>query len=323
MPIEASELPSGSFVSVKHDGFTIESNTGTADDLRGELGIATSEPPADGPPAEPAQTPPPTPERRNGRRSAYMRLEEATAKEAAAKRERDEAKAETDRLRAEIEALKKPAAPAQAAPVQAPAAQSQSPAPLATQPASEDPEPKIEDAKYQGAADPYTAWLLDRNAWGTRREVNRAIRQQQAHAAEMAQHQAWMERVAKTPDFQAKFNPNTPVHREIVPYLKRIDFGPQVMLYLSEHQDEAQRLTTLHPVEQIGQIGEIVGLLKARTAAASTNGSAPTPPAVSQAKPLVRPLVGGPSHGTPEPPGDDASEEQHEAYYGKVRRQFR
>lgn len=340
MATEPVDTPSGAFVSLKHDGFVIQSNTGTADDLRTELGLPAIAAPADGAPPDPppAADPPstiPTKARKFSRHEhAAARVEAATAGEALAKRERDEAKAEADRLKAELDSLRKPpsvpATPSAASPeprvaVPPPAASTAPPAAYVPPPTTDaDPEPKIEDPRYQQTADPYTAWLLDRNAWGTRQEVRKFAQSQAQYQGEVAVHSAFMARVQATPDFDKKFNPATPVNREIMPYLKKLDYGPQVLLYLSEHQDLAQRLTTLHPVEQIGQIGEIVGTLKSRTAAAHSNGSAPDPPPVTKAKPLVKPLVGGPSSGTPDsPPGDDASEAEHDAYYGKLRRQFR
>ena len=70
--------------------------------------------------------------------------------------------------------------------------------------------------------------------------------------------------------------------------------GPDVMVYLANHREIAQRLTTLNPIEQIGQIGEIVGALKARATAAPIKSGPASPSPISQAKKLIKPVSGSP-----------------------------
>jgi hypothetical protein len=64
-----------------------------------------------------------------------------------------------------------------------------------------------------------------------------------------------------------------------------------LMLYFTEHPDDFQRLSTLHPIQVIREMGR----LEARLDAARPAGTAPTAPLLSQAKPPVRPVTGSPS----------------------------
>lgn len=319
-PPAAEDRRSGGFVSVTHDGVEIQSNTGTEEQLRAELGL-------DQPPVEPAEKP----RARSRHENPTARMIEATRIAATAKRERDEALADAKRIKDENDALKAAAARPPAPPLQEPAQPVQSP-PQPVQPAAsalpaEDPEPKIEDFKAE--ADPYTAWIFARNTWGTRQEIRKASQQTSEQWAAYHEAVAWEGRLEaaekKAPGLKAKLLAATVgVDRRVMPYIRSQDYGPAVLEYLQEHQDIAQRLTTLHPVEQIGQIGEIIGSLKMRTEAAVNRGSAPPPPPVSQARPPIRPPAGvAASAASDEPPGEDATPEEHERYWGPIRKRYR
>lgn len=325
-PALAEERRSGAFVSVKHDGVEVQSNTGTEEQLRSELGIEA--PPSDGTvtPAEPEARP----RSRSRHENPTTRMIEATRREAAAKRERDEAIAESAKIKAELDALKAP----KPAPVQAPPQTVQPQQPPAQQPQapiaasiSDDPEPKIEDFKEQ--ADPYTSWIFARNSWGTRQEIKKASQQTSDQWAAYHEAVAWEGRVdaaeKKAPGLKAKLlAADVGVDGRIMPYIRTQELGPDVLLYLQEHKDEAQRLTTLHPVEQIGQIGQIIGRLHTRTEAVASRGSAPEPQPVSQARPPIKPPAGvAVSSTADEPPGDDASPEEYERYWGPRRKKYR
>lgn len=319
-----TERPSGAFESIKADGFVIESNDLTADQMRAELGI---QPAADG---DPEPTPAPT-RAAKPRSNPNARMLDATAKEAEAKRERDEARAELDRLRAEVEELRKPKAaptngnghpPIAATPSTQPARET------AAAQTDEDPEPKLEqfakNADGSDNPDPYTAWVFARNAWGTRQEIKRYAAADAAFRRAQAQQQQWESRAKDVKDFEKRFNPNTPVHRDVWPYIQQHPNGPEIAIYLSEHQDDAQRLAALHPITQIGEIGEIVATLKAaKKAAAEVRGSAPTPQPVSQAKPLIKPLSGQPAATEDDRPDDELSDAEHEAKFAALRRRYR
>src|SRR5882762_12012079 len=88
-PTNAQELPSGSFISVTHDGFEVSSNTGTEEELRSQLGI---EPPKDG--AEPKEAMPsqarrPKEDPRVRRQSIQSQIDTDTARRETAKKEAD------------------------------------------------------------------------------------------------------------------------------------------------------------------------------------------------------------------------------------------
>lgn len=67
-------------------------------------------------------------------------------------------------------------------------------------------------------------------------------------------------------------------------------FGPAIALYLAQHRDEAIRIATLAPIDQIGEIRDLANTLKA--------GQTPTPSGTTGATP--------PSPGTPETPSAPA-----------------
>ncbi len=317
-PVTAEDRPSGAFVSVKQDGVEIQSNTGTEEQLRSELGID------DAPAAEPEIKP----RARSRHENPTTRMIEATRREATAKRERDEALAEAKRVSDELAALKAPKPPTPQAPVpESPPAPAPPIQPVAAA-IPEDKEPTLDDFKAEG--DPYTAWIFARNAWGTRQEIRKASQQTAQQWAAYHEAVAWDGVVEaaekKTPGLKQKLLAATVgVDRRIMPYIRSQELGPDVLLYLEEHHEEAQRLTTLHPVDQIGQIGQIIGKLSnTRTEAASPKGSAPPPPPVSQARPPIKPPAGIANSSTSdEPPGDDASPEEYERYWKPRRKQYR
>lgn len=97
---------------------------------------------------------------------------------------------------------------------------------------------------------------------------------------------------AKDPTFPDKLK-TTPVDTRIVPFLHGHPQGEDIMVYLVNHPDIAQEITRLHPVNQIGRMGEIAGELKALAVAASS-GPARTP-AISHTKPPIKPLGSSPT----------------------------
>lgn len=141
-----------------------------------------------------------------------------------------------------------------------------------------------------------------------RARAEQAMRQQQARTVEQERAQKWnaaLEKAAQAdPEFLTKLNPETPIDRRIMPYLMDLDDAPAVIAYLSANQQEAQRIATLHPVEQIGQIGIIVGRLHRADAASNTQATASAP--VSSATPPIRPVGGSAS--LPSPATQDAKQ---------------
>lgn len=306
------------------DGFTVESNYETPAQLREGLGIDEPAPAK----AEPATSPGADERpRRNRRSDPRAAVETAVGRQREAERAAREATERAERLAAEIESLKK--TPAAVAPAAAPFAGA--PAPVATPQAPVQAQPQMTQAdykRYMAMADaPKETDFAGENGWKEYQfAVNHFVTQKmlQEHSqrlatmtAEQQVHAQFTQRLdaAKTriPDFDQRFNPQTPIDTRIFPYIQRLENAPDVMLYLSEHQDIAQRLTALHPLEQIGQIGEIAGTLKAQSAAASSPASAR--PAISQALPPTKRVSGAPPVAVSDDlPGDDATDAQHDAW---------
>lgn len=145
------------------------------------------------------------------------------------------------------------------------------PTPPAVQPrtaATPDPEPDPSDAtKYpDGQFD--RQYLKDQARWEARSELRDyvASQRQAEHEAARTQHQrqmaeSWHGKLAAArtadPEFDAKIDPDTPISEAIMPFLMRQDDGPQLMVYLSAHQDEAARIAALHPVEQVAEFAKM------------------------------------------------------------------
>lgn len=227
------------------------------------------------------------------RQKIYEQVEELTTQRHQTQREVEATRAELARLREEMAQLKPQARPQQAEPAQP----------------REDPEPKIEDfAKLADGSDnpdPYTAWVFAKNTWGTRQEIKRFAASSAAQQSQVEEHHSWEAKVEAaekaTPGIREKLRTATvPIHRDTLPYIKRHERGADIAAYLVDHPDIAQRLVTLHPVEQIGQIGEIVGELKASALAAKGGSAAPARP-VSQARAPIQPLGTSPVASSPDP----------------------
>lgn len=310
----------GTFAEVTHEGVTITSNSQTDAELRASLGLepeaaaAATDAVAETPATEAVAEPEPTPTDRNAdgtfkakpRSDPKARVEAATAKEAEAKRLRDETLAENARLKAEIDALKRPKEPV-----------AQTPTAAIAEPEGF-PDYATWAQKAGNADKPYEAYIDDRNDW--RWALN--DKKSQSQRAEQSRYDNFLARVKATPDWDTKFKPETALARDLVPYIQDHDQGPQILLYLSEHPDLAQRIATLHPIKQIEKFGEIVGLLSARPAAAEVRGPAVETPPASRAKAPIKPLGSSPQV-SDDPPGEDASDAEHEAYWGPRRKQFR
>jgi hypothetical protein len=69
--------------------------------------------------------------------------------------------------------------------------------------------------------------------------------------------------------------------------------APGLMKYLSEHPDELQALSGLHPAHVFRAVGRIEGKLEG----VAVTGNTPRVIAVSKAKPPVKPVTGTPNVG--------------------------
>ena len=226
---------------------------------------------------------------REGRKVSIQReIDELTTAKHTTAREVESAKAELARLQSELARVNGNG--------QKPEPQRQPPAQPAWDGADpDDPEPTLDAFKDSG--DPYSAWMRSTAAWEARKVNRKFYAEAQARTAAAAAQWTWREKLdtarKNIPDFDKRIDPDIPVDTRVMPFIQRHDMAGEIMVYLSEHKDEARALLSLHPIDQIGRIGEIGGVLKSRTAAAS-NGPAPKAIEISKAKPPTKPLGGSP-----------------------------
>jgi hypothetical protein len=268
-------------------------------------------------------------------------MEDATAKEAAAKRERDTVTAENARLKAELEAARKPSPPAAPMPPQ-PVPQARVPQAAAPPP---DPEPDAKDAAKYPAGEYDPRYLRDVGRWEARQEFQkqRAVEQQQqaaehhlrtveqglsAYAQRMQQalpDKGALEAFLKElPESITNLRPSA-VHTMLAPNeplsaanviadcISDADNPVALMRHLKDHPTEFQRLLTLHPIAVFRAMGRLEASL---AAAPSPSRPAPAAVPVSKARPPVQRVESVPQM-SDAPPGDDASDEEHVAYYNR------
>lgn len=339
-PTNAQELPSGSFISVTHDGFEVSSNTGTEEELRSQLGI---EPPKDG--AEPKEAMPsqarrPKEDPRVRRQSIQSQIDTDTARRETAKKEAD---AEETRLTTLREEAKKFTAPR---PQHFASPQPQSvPQPPKQKDYdgtdSSDPEPTL--AQFAQQDDPYTARLEARQDWSARKEV-RKFQHQQQQMQQQGQAEVHYERrtsaltekikahEAKDPDFKTKIDPEiaaaltwttpaavgTPLGDLVMDSPNPIE----LMIHFSDNKQEFARISQLHPLLQAAELGEIRGFLRGKAQASEAAPAKPKP--VSKASAPIKPLGDAPASMKPDDrPDEELSDDEHDLRYSKLRRQYR
>lgn len=332
--------------SATQDGYTVESNE-TDEQLAAEVQpmLPDSEPAAktaDGAPPSQAE-PKPKP-----RSDPQARVQDATAKEAAAKRERDEARAENARLKAENEALKNPRQPQ-----------------VADKPAEKVADwkrfralpdaPKLADFDGPEALEDHAAAMADFVAtkrYEESRRVESQTAEQTRREASEAEHYAKFERrlidASGTDDPEGQkawvkqFDPrlvNAPrastlppgetpsVASLITEEIYRSNAPVEKLLAHFSDEPEVQRLATLLRDQGYGaflrEFANIASDYRLTPAAAPLRSGTAAPVKESKAKPPIRPERGSSQVGNDEPPGDDASDAEHEAYWGPRRAKLR
>jgi hypothetical protein len=351
LPIEAPLPPTPNPPGTVHDlrdGIRVESNTGTTDELAKSLDALDAAIAEQADTAEATGQPVPR-EAKSGRFTSkerrtnpVARMEEATAREATAKRERDAATAENARLKAELDHARRPATAA-AAPPAAPHAT------LPPPPAPTDPEPDPHDPARYPAGEYDPQYLRDVGRWEARQEYQKQrAADQQTQRRE--QHLQGVERgmgtyaermraafpePAKLTEYlqalppqlialrpsavQALVQPGAPLTagNTIADVIVESDQPVAIKTYFKDHPDVFQRLLTLHPIAVLREMGRIEERLA--TAAASQTRTAPSRDPVSRARPPVQRVESVPQM-SDSPPGDDASDEEHAAYYNRKER---
>ena len=218
--------------------------------------------------------------------------------------EREEARKEVAQLRNQLQSIQAPAAqespaiPAAAA-TQAPAGASDTPGTPAT-----DAEPT--EAEYSE----YGEFVSAKARWAARQEVSKAFESVQQHQAASLKQQhdadrasSFAEKMARGSEHDPEFLAKVPSEilnlrpamslvageeptgaTAIADVLLESDTPQTLMAYLSSHEDDFRRISALHPMLAMREIGRIeVGL------DAAPNGSA-SPPVTSQAQPPIRPV---------------------------------
>lgn len=328
------------FAEASSDGLTVLSSDGTSEELQAELAPAavadetteTSNEEA-APPVKPGEVAKPAAKPRN---NPIARMEEATAKEAAAKRDAEAARRETAELRQRLDALERPK-------------------PEAAKPETKQAEwkryrampdaPKLGDFDGEEALEDWQA-AMSLFVADKRYEERRAIETQEAsktayEAREMEHYRGFEAKLnAAGKDFIEGISPVlTETHRLsmlapnerptfanwLVEQIYRAEPVKELLEYFNDDiangKKEAQRLAALPPDLALREFARLEARL---TPAAAPQASGPAQTVKSSvAKPPIRPERGSAQVGSDEPPGEDASDAEHEAYWGPRRAKLR
>lgn len=325
-----------------HDGFTVESNDSTADELAAEIQPAAADvvvpvarietlPEADSAAAtevKPVAKP---------RSNPQARVEQATGDAATARREAADARRERDELRARLDALERPKPAEPQKETKQSEWQRYKSMPGAPQLADFDGPEQYED------------WTTARSLFVAEKrfeELRDIERQSEAktasEASEMEHYTKFQTRLSEAAGddpgaFFAQFDPRlteTPRLSMLKPgetptfgnwlaeQIYRSDAPIEKLLEHFTNTAEVQRLATLHPMQAIREFARIEARLTP-AAASPSSGPAPRVKTASQAKPPIRPERGSAQVGSDEPPGDDATDAEHEAFYSKFRAKYR
>lgn len=294
------EQPAPSFASATLDGVTVDSNTGTSAELQTQMGE----------PAKPAEKPAtPAADETNERNAdgTFKKIAkprndpEARISQAVARQREAERRAEDAERRL---------AASQPKPIEQPKPQ-------------EAAKPTVAEWKrYQAMPD---APKLDQ--FETIEEYNFAVglfvsdkRADERDAKTLEQSvvrsidQTWYSRLndarTKDPERIGRINPETPLSAPMMHYIKTSPLGVEILQHLSDDQELAQRLSSLHPAEVLPELGEIKATLKAQLEAASSPAPALKAKPQSQATPPIQPVKGSSHVADSDDPGDDASDDE-------------
>lgn len=298
---------------VSHEGIEVFSNTGTEADLRAELRMpaqAEALDESDSAAADAVAKPDATaePEKLKAK-DAHAKIAKATWEREEAKRQADEAKAEAARLRDELGRYKAKPADAEVAPETK---------------ADDDPEPQ------EDAFDSYAKYVKAQARWEARQEfkeqqakLDAEQREQARHQSAAARHEAFAGRiaqaVAKDPalkDLLASTDVEIDAEGPMPDVITASAVGVELMRHFAEHPEDAARIRALpSKLAKFREMTKLETRLELRAEAAPTGSASPAKPA-TKAQPPISPVAG--SHVAVKgdgPPGDDASEDEHYAYW--------
>jgi hypothetical protein len=172
--------------------------------------------------------------------------------------------------------------------------------------------PKVADFEdYEDYSIALTTFVTDVRQH-ERELVSEHANQQRALAdAQDARSKLWNTRLTeartKDPNFDATLDPNTPMSLPMQHLAMESPVGVALLQYLSTHQEDSQRLSTLHPVDVYREMGKLEERLSADTSAKS--GSVRV--GVSHAKPPIKPLGTSPHTPDANEVTDDMPFEEH------------
>lgn len=294
-------------VHVTHDGVYVASNEGTVDDLRRDLRI---DEPAAEKKAEPKIEAKADPEGEKVKAGdAHKRISELTWKAAEAERREKDARDELAKSKAaksEPDVEKKPTQ-----------AEWQRYKAMPDAPKEEDFE------SYTDFVDARSLFIADKRYDERRAKERDEQTTQQRQRAQQERHQTFHTRVQEAIAQDATIatvlsasEVEIPAEGPIPHVLMTSPVGVQMMRHLAEHPDEVQKIAALRtPMEQYGEMKKLEQRMEARAEAAQA-GSAPPAKTSTKAEPPINPVAG--SHVAVKgdgPPGDDASEAEHYAYW--------
>lgn len=327
-------------ITAEHDGLTVTSSEGTEEELRAEIAHEAELQPSVTQPAptldevtkalkETAPEVKPQP-----RTNPEDRVRQATGEAARYKRELEQANVELARLRTPAPVAEKPAEKAKAEWAR-----------FKAMPGA----PKLSEFEGESAFEDYMdarAAFIGEKLYDERRAIEQQSAQKSVEeASEMEHYQGFQARLrnAETaePGFIQSLDPvltETP-RLSMLPAGTQPNFGNWLveMIYRAEPvkellkyfnddiangKKEAHRLATMHPRDALREFARLEARLTP-AAAPDLSTPAPKPKPVSQAKPPIRVERGSAQVGSDQPPGDDASDAEHEAYYAKVRSKYR
>jgi|TARA_R110000824_G_scaffold396567_1_gene598129 hypothetical protein len=170
--------------------------------------------------------------------------------------------------------------------------------------------PQVEEFdKYEDYTTAVATFVTDLRHQELATQEAYAASQAAEQESERARQSVWQERLETArksdPTFDDHLNADTPMSLPMQHLTMESPVGTQLLQYLSTHQDESQRLSTLHPVEVYREMGKLEERL---SAASSERGSAPV---ISHAKPPIKPLGSSPHTPDADAITDELSFDEH------------
>lgn len=234
------------------------------------------------------------------RGSLQTRINELTRERHETRREADAARAEVAALRLQLEQMQRPA---QAEPSYVP----------------QDGKPTADQFdNYDDFVEAKAVWAVEQRLREQQQREYQAQQQRQQHELQSSVAARIDAFRAEHPDYDEVVNsiglPDTAAAGAILAHLQHSDFGPALAYELGKNPAEMTRLASLAPGFAVAALGRLEAQIESRTAAAHS-GPVQTP-AITKAKPPIKPVGGSPSVDDGPPP-ESASLDEHAAYWDR------